>query len=113
MCIRDSFEQEPVELVRIATLKERREKAKAKAVTKTKAERVRDGLFEALRKLRRELAQKKGVPPYIIFSDATLEEMAAAKPTNDLEMRQISGVGERKLHLYGDIFMQAISDYSS
>ncbi|MEL7221124.1 MAG: DNA helicase RecQ [Bacteroidota bacterium] len=107
------FEQEPVELVRIATLKERREKAKAKAITKTKAERVRDGLFEALRKLRRELAQKKGVPPYIIFSDATLEEMAAAKPANDLEMRQISGVGERKLHLYGDIFMQAISDYSS
>jgi ATP-dependent DNA helicase RecQ len=105
------FEQEAVELVRIATLKERREKDKAKAIVKTKAERVRDELFEVLRKLRRELAQKKGVPPYIIFSDATLEEMAAVKPTNDEEMRNISGVGERKLHLYGDTFLQAIIAY--
>ena len=102
------FEKESVELVRLATLKERRDQEKAKAKQKTKRERVRDDLFEKLRQLRRRLAQEKGVPPYIIFSDKTLEEMAAAKPVSDVQMAQISGVGERKLHLYGDVFMAEI-----
>ncbi|MEL7423547.1 MAG: DNA helicase RecQ [Bacteroidota bacterium] len=107
------FESEQVELVRIATLKERREKEKVKLKTRTKADRIRDELFEVLRALRRKLAQQKGVPPYIIFSDATLEEMSAAKPVSDAEMKQISGVGDRKLQLYGDVFMQAIIDYQA
>lgn len=107
------FEAEKVELVRIATLKERREKEKVQLKTKTKADRIRDELFEVLRALRRKLAQQKGVPPYIIFSDATLEEMAAAKPVSDAEMCSISGVGERKLQLYGDVFMKAIIDYQA
>ena len=107
------FESERVELVRIATLKERREKEKVKLKTKTKADRIRDELFEVLRALRRKLAQQKGVPPYIIFSDATLEEMAAAKPVTDAELKQVSGVGDRKLQLYGDAFMQAIIDYQA
>lgn len=107
------FESESVELVRIATLKERREKEKVQLKTKTKADRIRDELFEVLRALRRKLAQQKGVPPYIIFSDATLEEMAAAKPVSDTEMRAISGVGDRKLQLYGDDFMKAILNYQA
>lgn len=105
------FGQEQVQLVRWATLQERRATEKAKVKVKTKNDRVRDELFEVLRQLRRQLAQQKGVPPYIIFSDATLEEMAATKPVTDAEMNNISGVGERKLHLYGDTFMQAILEY--
>lgn len=107
------FEAEKVELVRIATLKERREKEKVQLKTKTKADRIRDELFEVLRALRRKLAQERGVPPYIIFSDATLEEMSAAKPVSDIEMRAISGVGDRKLQLYGDVFMNAILSYQA
>jgi ATP-dependent DNA helicase RecQ len=108
------FENEPVQLVRMTTVKERlaEEKAKAKAtVPKSARQRTRDELFEELRQLRKQLAQEKGVPPYLVFSDATLEEMAASRPTNDLDMQRISGVGERKLQLYGDVFQEAIRDY--
>lgn len=105
------FEKDQVQLVKMATLKERQKKEKAKARPITKRQRKRDELFEVLRQLRRKLAQEKGVPPYIIFSDASLEEMAAMKPGNDQEMRAINGVGERKLHLYGSIFIDAISQF--
>ncbi|PTM13333.1 MAG: DNA helicase RecQ [Bacteroidetes bacterium] len=105
------FDQESVELVRPATLQERRVQEKVASKERTKADRSRGELFESLRLLRRKLAQEKGIPPYLIFSDATLEEMAAAKPTSDQEMRAISGVGERKLQLYGDVFMAAILDH--
>ncbi len=105
------FEGEKVPLVRFATLKERQESEKAKAKTKVKPERVRDELFEKLRQLRKQLARERGVPPYIIFNDATLEEMAARRPMTDEEMKNISGVGERKLHLYGSYFIDAIIEY--
>lgn len=108
------FENETVSLVKMTTVQDRleEEKAKAKAsLPKTQRQRTRDELFEELRQLRKKLAQEKGVPPYLVFSDATLEEMAAVRPTNDLEMQRISGVGERKLHLYGDVFQALIRDY--
>lgn len=105
------FGDQTVELVKMATIKERQAKEKAKAKPVTKRQRARNELFEVLRQLRRELAQEKGVPPYIVFSDATLEEMAAVKPMNDSEMRQINGVGERKLHLYGSVFIDAILEF--
>lgn len=105
------FEKAQVQLVKIATLKERKAKEKAKAKPVTQRQRSRNELFEVLRQLRRKLAQEKGVPPYIIFSDATLEEMAAMQPMNDDEMRKINGVGERKLHLYGNVFIDAILDF--
>jgi ATP-dependent DNA helicase RecQ len=106
------FESEEVPLVRFATLKERQkaEKEKAKAA-KVERHGVRDDLFEKLRQLRKQLAQERGVPPYIIFNDATLEEMAAVRPMTDEEMKRISGVGERKLHLYGSYFIDAIIEY--
>ena len=105
------FEQASVKLVKIATVKERQEQEKTKAKAKPKTARVRDELFELLRAQRKLLAQERGVPPYIIFSDATLEEMAARRPLNDKEMQSISGVGERKLHLYGDYFIQTIIEF--
>ena len=105
------FEGKKVALVKPVDVKTRIEKAKAKATAKPKRERVRNELFEQLRKLRLQLARVRGVPPYIIFSDATLEEMAATRPTTDEAMNGISGVGERKMHLYGDQFKRAIIDF--
>ena len=107
------FDGEKVPLVRFATLKERQQAEKELAKSKATERRgVRDELFEKLRVLRRQLAQERGVPPYIIFSDKTLEEMAAAKPMTDEEMTRISGVGERKLHLYGNYFIDAIIEHT-
>ncbi|GJM34104.1 MAG: ATP-dependent DNA helicase RecQ [Saprospiraceae bacterium] len=105
------FKNEKVQLFKMATLKERQQTEKAKAKPVTHRQRSRNELFEELRQLRKKLAQQKGVPPYIIFSDASLEEMAVNQPMNDVAMRKISGVGERKLQLYGDFFMEAIREY--
>ena len=67
-----------------------------------------DPLFDVLREVRRALAKAQGVPPYVIFHDATLREMAASRPSARSEMASISGVGERKLDAYGDAFLEAI-----
>jgi len=105
------FEKESVQLVRMATVKQRQEADKKKSKPANQRQRVRDELFESLRQLRKRLAQENGVPPYIVFSDATLEEMAAVKPVNEEQMRRISGVGDRKLQQYGRTFMDAILDF--
>lgn len=68
-------------------------------------------LFEVLRALRKRIASDKRVPPYVIFSDATLREMARVKPATLLEMRRISGVGDIKLRDYGDDFLEAVSTF--
>jgi ATP-dependent DNA helicase RecQ len=64
--------------------------------------------WEALRSLRRKLAEEHGVPPYVIFPDATLLEMLRSKPANLTEMAQVSGVGARKLERYGAAFLQVL-----
>jgi ATP-dependent DNA helicase RecQ len=72
---------------------------------------VGNPLFEALRALRRELAQEAGVPPYVIFHDSVLRDMAARRPTSQLDLGQIGGVGARKLEAYGDRFLEVIRGY--
>ena len=67
-----------------------------------------DPLFEALRARRRELAAGAGVPPYVIFHDSTLREMAEAKPVTREALSGVSGVGEAKLERYGDAFLEVI-----
>ena len=69
---------------------------------------VGDPLFEALRELRRELAAEAGLPPYVIFHDATLREMAATRPASLAQLGEIGGVGAKKLEAYGDAFLQVI-----
>ncbi len=69
---------------------------------------VGDPLFEALRELRRELAAEAQLPPYVIFHDATLREMAATRPSSRVELAEINGVGARKLEAYGDAFLAVI-----
>jgi ATP-dependent DNA helicase RecQ len=65
-------------------------------------------LFEALRTLRRQIADREGVPAYVIFHDATLREMASLRPATPDEMLDVSGVGERKLEKYGGEFLAVL-----
>jgi len=71
---------------------------------------IGDPLFEALRAKRRELAQEGQVPPYVIFHDSVLREMATTRPANLAAMARISGVGARKLEAYGDAFLNVIRE---
>lgn len=70
-----------------------------------------EGLFEALRSQRTQLASEQRVPPYMIFSDATLRELAIAKPATPDEFLAVKGVGQAKLSKYGTIMMKTIADY--
>lgn len=69
-------------------------------------------LFDKLRELRLEIAREENLPPYIIFNDKTLIEMAVKVPTNQLEMLGISGVGDNKYKKYGDRFLDIIREYT-
>jgi ATP-dependent DNA helicase RecQ len=68
-------------------------------------------LFQRLRALRRELADERNVPPYVIFSDATLREMAQRRPGSRTAFAQISGVGSQKLEAFATVFTRAIEGY--
>lgn len=66
-------------------------------------------LFETLREIRKHLAQDQGVPPYVIFGDASLLEMCRERPSNDEEFLNITGVGQVKLERHGATFLEAIA----
>ena len=70
-------------------------------------------LWNALRTKRRELADEQDIPPYQIFHDATLMEMVESRPMSYQQFRSISGVGERKLELYGDDFLAVIQEFGT
>jgi len=69
-------------------------------------------LWNALRAKRRELADEQDVPPYVIFHDATLMAMVEARPHNHQQLAEISGIGQRKLELYGDEFLAVLAEFS-
>lgn len=70
-------------------------------------------LFAKLRALRFEIAQKNGIPPYVVFSDKTLTDMCVKLPSNEQEMLDVSGVASVKYQKYGDDFLQAIIQFVS
>jgi ATP-dependent DNA helicase RecQ len=70
-----------------------------------------EALFEALRSLRREIADARGVPAYLVFGDVTLRAMARAYPTTEPELLEIPGVGAKKLGDFGASFMAAIAEF--
>jgi ATP-dependent DNA helicase RecQ len=84
-----------------------------KEIRKIEKISVNNSLFEKLRLLRRNLAAKEGVPPYIIFGDNSLKEMSSKCPTNVNEFLEISGVGEVKATRYGEHFIKAIEEHLS
>lgn len=70
-------------------------------------------LFARLRFLRKQIADKENIPPYIVFNDATLQEMAQYMPTSNIEMLQINGVGSIKLERFGQTFMALIQEHKA
>jgi ATP-dependent DNA helicase RecQ len=101
--------QRPVRLVQLVRRKkgEKPERSQAEEVS---WEGVDQPLFEALRVLRRDLAAENQVPPYVIFSDATLRELAQVRPSTLDRMRPIYGVGDAKLRRFGDRFLAVINE---
>ena len=84
---------------------------KGAVVTKQIADN--DPLFEELRKIRKELADQGGVPPFVIFSDKSLQDMCARKPKTAEEFLEVNGVGANKLEKYGEPFLEAIRSFET
>ena len=105
------FEGEEIEM----PFKEEVKLEKKKKREQAKAEKpIAEGdLYETLRALRNSIAQEEKIPPYIIFSNATLADMAAKAPTTEYEFRRVSGVGKVKAEKYGEIFIEKIIGYMS
>jgi ATP-dependent DNA helicase RecQ len=76
------------------------------------AEHPHDPLFEALRARRRDLAKEAGVPPYVIFHDSTLREMAELKPTTLHALSRVTGVGAAKLDKWGGAFVEVVQGFA-
>lgn len=87
------------------------EKVIFKEIVKVNKIYENNNLFEVLRALRREIASKEKVPPYIIFPDKSLKEMSCEYPSDRKQFMEISGVGQAKLDKYGDIFIEVIKKY--
>lgn len=96
--------EEKVEIVVPPKRAKRRERKGA-------AEYPHDPLFEALRARRREIAAEAGVPPYVVFHDSTLREMAELKPTSVQALSRVGGVGAAKLEKYGAAFVEVIAGF--
>ena len=97
-----------VELIKVTVKEEKR----SKLVSDASLPYIQE-LFDELRHIRTVFAATEKVPPYIVFSDATLIEMATYLPQSDFEMRKISGVGDLKMEKYGAAFLRHIKDYCS
>ncbi len=103
------FDGKQVELVQLAFTRKVVKQKESRPLSKQ--QQAAGELFEILRQLRKELATSENVPAYIVFSDATLQEMAEKRPITESEMMLIQGVGALKFQKYGPAFMQRISSY--
>ncbi|MBN8962396.1 MAG: DNA helicase RecQ [Rhizobiales bacterium] len=109
---RDFLRDKPTLMLRVpAPTRARRRKA-APGVTPSAVTETDRDLFEALRRKRMELARAQSVPPYVIFHDKTLIELAALRPASRTEMAKVPGVGEAKLDRYGAAFLAVISEHA-
>jgi len=94
------------------TVPQRREVGKkATPAKKASTAKGKAGLFEHLRKFRATLAKERSLPPYLIFNDASLKEMEKYAPRTEAAMLEISGVGARKMEVYGELFLTEINAY--
>jgi ATP-dependent DNA helicase RecQ len=102
--------KQKVQLVQPAR-KERAERVKQSRADESSWEGVDRGLFEVLRKWRFDRAKLAGMPPYVIFSDATLRELARVRPSTLPKMLLVYGIGSRKIEQFGDPLLRCITDY--
>ena len=94
---------------RVPTKKQRKAADRSARAAALAGLEVDEPLFERLRALRKRLADEQRVPAYVVFSDATLAEMAARKPVTEQALLEVSGVGQSKLQRYGEAFLEAIT----
>jgi ATP-dependent DNA helicase RecQ len=92
-------------------LKPAEKPVKVSKVAEDSWEGVDKGLFEALRKLRSTLARKQGVPPYIVFGDAVLRNMARRRPSTYMNLLDVKGIGEKKRRRYGEFVLATMKNY--
>ena len=103
------FEKEKVNLTKPVEMQKEQVETKKPKVSKAK----KSTLFERLRKLRQEIALAENIPAYLVFNDATLKEMERARPLCEADFLEISGVGQRKLEVYGEDFIAEILAFSN
>ncbi len=101
--------EEPVRLRHLREPASSGRRRRSGAVAAPLATSADERLFERLRALRKSLAEAQQVPPYVVFHDATLREMAARRPATLAELAQVGGVGARKLERYGEAFLAEIA----
>ena len=99
--------------VRVPSKKQRLRTERAGRAAELAGMPVDEDLFDELRALRKRLADEQNVPAYVVFSDATLVEMAARRPATYTELLEVNGVGQAKLERYGDAFLAAIAERAS
>lgn len=104
--LRNGMKVELVKFIPLAERKAREEEIVQKE--KPKKEIIRDALFDRLRQLRKQLADGLRIPPYQVFHDTALSEMAMRKPVSEMQMKQISGVGDEKFRRFGELFISEI-----
>jgi ATP-dependent DNA helicase RecQ len=98
---------------RVPSKKQRLRTARAGRVAELAGLPVDEELYAELRALRKRLADEQNVPAYVVFSDATLAEMAARMPGTYAELLDVNGVGKAKLERYGDVFLAVIAERAS
>jgi ATP-dependent DNA helicase RecQ len=109
---RDFLRDKPVLMLRAPAAPRARRGKVARAAAQSAVAEADRGLFQALRQKRLEIARAQNLPPYVIFHDKTLIELAAAKPSSRAEMADVPGVGEAKLDRYGPAFLAVIAEHA-
>ena len=101
-----------IKLVKVSEIEKKKQTVQEPVQLKiSKKEQIKDELFDRLRTIRKEIADKQGVPPYVVFSNAVLEDLSSEKPTSVEELTQISGIGEFKAKKYGHYFVTEITNF--
>lgn len=100
-----------IKLVTLTSIEHRALEHARTSEKRTKRKVAEEELFELLRDLRKSIAKKLDIPPYLVFNDATLDAMAHKIPMNQADMKKISGVGDKKYHSYGKQFIDVITEF--
>jgi ATP-dependent DNA helicase RecQ len=109
---RDFLRDKPTLMLRVPGTQRARHQKIARSAAQSGVAEADRNLFQALRQKRMEMARAQNVPPYVIFHDKTLIELAAARPASRAEMANVPGVGEAKLDRYGPAFLAVIAEHT-
>ncbi|MGX1307170.1 ATP-dependent DNA helicase RecQ [Amorphus suaedae] len=108
---RNFLRDKPTLMLREPTAPRARQGKAARTAAQSSMPEADRALFQALRQKRLEIARENNIPPYVIFHDKTLIELAAARPTSRAEMATVPGIGEAKLERHGAAFLAVIADH--